>query len=157
MTLSLCVCVGGGGGYGESYSFSSSNWCQSVLEEYRQQSLKKYSTFFLSVTWLFQFNETSCLFIHSTIAYLGFIMCQAATRQLGVCDAQNKREFLPRRCLHSSARDGHLINHRNQMKCESVKWATKARYRVLWKHIIENWLNRGHRKNHFWGYDTQTD
>lgn len=149
------MCGQGGGEF--YFSFSRSNWCQSVLEEYRQWSLKKCFTFFLPVTWLFQFNEASCLFIHSTIAYLGFIMCQAAMRQSGVCDAQNKIEFLPRRCFHSSAGDGHLINHTNQLKCETVKWATKARYRILWKHVIENWLNQEHQKNHFWGYDTQTN
>lgn len=130
------------------FSFSRSNWCYSVLEEYGQKSLKKYSPFFfLPVTWLFQFNEASCLCIH----------VPDSDEAVKVCDAQNKMEFLPWKCFCSSAGDRYLINHTNHLKSETVKWATKARYRVLWKHIIENWLNQGHRKNHFWRYDTQTD
>lgn len=142
MTLSLCWRAG----VNFIFSFSRSIWCQSLLEEYGQQSLKKYPTFFLPVTGLFQFNETTCLLIHSTIDYLGFILCQAVMRQSGVCEVQNKIKFLPWRCFHSSVQDGHLINQENQLKYETVKRATKARYRVLWEHKIENWLNQEHQK-----------
>lgn len=43
-------------------------------------SLKKSSNFPPPVSWLFQFNEASCLFIQSTVAYLGFIKCHTVTR-----------------------------------------------------------------------------
>ena len=73
------------------FSFSRSNWCQSVLEEYGQESLKKYSTFLPPVSWLFQFNEANCLFIHSTVEYLEFILCQTVTRHFEMwCTKQDR-------------------------------------------------------------------
>lgn len=90
---------------------------------------------FVSAWWgklTFHSYHNNCL---SCIYY---VPCSDET--LGVCDVQNKIELLPQRCFHSSVGDGHLINHTKQLKCKIVKWSTKARYRVLWKYIIEKWL-----------------